>query len=65
MKGLSQIFEAAGCKPVKTYIQSGNVVFNALIKTVDRFADTIGTTIEKEYGFRTATKLAGLASTIE
>lgn len=57
MKGLSQIFEAAGCKPVKTYIQSGNVVFNARIRSVDRFADTIGTAIEKEYGFRPAIKL--------
>jgi len=57
MKGLSQIFEAAGCKPVKTYIQSGNVVFNARIRSVGRFADTISSAIEKEYGFRPAIQL--------
>lgn len=57
MKGLSQIFEAAGCESVKTYIQSGNVVFNARIRSVGRFADSIGTAIEKEYGFRPAIQL--------
>ena len=57
MKGLSQIFEAADCKSVKTYIQSGNVVFNARIKSVDRFTDGIGAAIEKEYGFRPAIHL--------
>lgn len=33
MKSLSQIFEAADCESVKTYIQSGNVVFNARVRT--------------------------------
>ena len=57
MKGLSQIFEAAGCKLVKTYIQSGNVVFNARISFVGQFSDAISTAIEKDYGFRPAIQL--------
>ena len=29
MKGLIAVFEAAGCRNVGTYIQSGNVVYEA------------------------------------
>lgn len=57
MKGLSKIFEVAGCKSIKTYIQSGNVVFNAHVRSVDKFADAIGKAIEREYGFRPAIQL--------
>jgi len=57
MKGLSQLFEAEGCEQVKTYIQSGNVVFNARVRSVDQFGDAIGSTIEREYGFRPAIQL--------
>lgn len=57
MKSLAKIFDAAGCKSVKTYIQSGNVVFNARLKSVDKFADAIGKAIETEHGFRPAIRL--------
>lgn len=57
MKGLSQVFEAAGCEEVKTYIQSGNVVFNARVKSAGQFGDAIGSEIEREYGFRPAIRL--------
>ena len=57
MKSLATIFEAAGCKSVKTYIQSGNVVFNARLKSVDNFANAIGKAIETEHGFRPAIRL--------
>jgi len=57
MKDLSKIFETAGCQQVKTYIQSGNVAFNARISSVDRFNQTIGKAIDKEFGFRPAIQL--------
>lgn len=57
MAGLSQIFEAAGCNSARTYIQSGNVVFNAPVTSVDKFADAIGRAIDKEHGFRPAIQL--------
>jgi len=57
MKGLSQIFEAAGCERVKTYIQSGNVVFNTRVRSVGQVGDAIGRTIEREYGFRPAIRM--------
>jgi len=57
MKGLSQLFEAEGCEQVKTYIQSGNVVFNARVRSVGQFGDAIGRAIERKYGFRPAIRL--------
>lgn len=57
MKSLSQIFEAAGCEQVNTYIQSGNVVFNACVRSVDEFRDAISRAIEEEHGFRPAIQL--------
>ena len=54
MKSLSQILEAGGCEHVKTYIQSGNVVFRAEIKSAARFGEEIGQAIEKEHGFSPA-----------
>jgi len=57
MKSLSQILESAGCEQVKTYIQSGNVVFKGEVDSVERFGDTIGRAIEKEHGFCPAMRL--------
>lgn len=51
MKSLSQILESAGCEQVKTYIQSGNVVFKSDVGPVDRFCEEFGRAIEKEHGF--------------
>ena len=57
MKNLTTIFQTAGCQHVRTYIQSGNVVFDARIDSTDRFVNAIGTSIESEFGFRPAIRL--------
>ncbi len=51
MKELAKIFADAECTDVRTYIQSGNVIFK---KTggAARLADAIAGTIEKRFGFR-------------
>lgn len=50
MKALAAIFEAAGCTEVKTYIQSGNVVFCAA-RGVD-VAGVVKREIEKQLGLK-------------
>ena len=57
MSGLSQILKSAGCEQVKTYIQSGNVVFKADIESASQFAEQIGQAIEQEHGCCPATHL--------
>lgn len=57
MKSLASIFTAAGSTDVATYIQSGNVVFSANIRSVDEFADSIAAEIESAHGFRPALQL--------
>jgi len=57
MKALSRIFESAGCEHVRTYIQSGNVVFNRSVKSRVQFGDAIGEAIERDHGFRPAVRL--------
>ncbi len=57
MADLRRIFTDAGCNNVNTYIQSGNVVFSATIKSTDRFAGGVAAAIEAEFGFRPAIQL--------
>ena len=57
MKALAQIFVSAGCEQVRTYIQSGNVVFRGNVKSRDRFGDAIAEAIEREHGFHPAVRL--------
>jgi uncharacterized protein (DUF1697 family) len=57
MQSLSQILESAGCAQVTTYIQSGNVVFNSDVDSVDRFGEEIGRAIERGHSFRPAVRL--------
>ena len=57
MKDLSRIFTSAGCEAVKTYIQSGNVVFKADINSERQFVDVIRDAIETEFGFSPETHL--------
>ena len=52
MADLRRIFTDAGCSSVQTYIQSGNVVFSAAIKSTDRFVRRIGAAVEAEFGFQ-------------
>ncbi len=50
MKDLSQMFSASGCANVRTYIQSGNVIFEAPAGV--KVAHMITAKIEKRFGYR-------------
>jgi uncharacterized protein (DUF1697 family) len=52
MKDLAQIFVGAGCKDVKTYIQSGNVVFSAPVAVVKKLPSLISAKIAKDFGHK-------------
>jgi uncharacterized protein (DUF1697 family) len=51
MKDLARMFADAGCTDVRTYIQSGNVIFRTP-RTASGIADKITAAIEKRFGFR-------------
>jgi len=51
MKELVSILEELGCKNVKTYIQSGNVVLETNQIKTKQFSDRISTEIKKRCGF--------------
>jgi uncharacterized protein (DUF1697 family) len=51
MNELKVIFENHGCKEVKTYIQSGNVLFLTELRELTVLAKSIGTDIEKKHGY--------------
>ncbi len=55
MRDLVTIFEKAGCRNVRTYIQSGNVVFQSDVFQSDeasRLAETISQAIERNFTLR-------------
>jgi len=52
MKDLVQMFEAAGCTDVQTYIQSGNVVFRVSPSKVGKLPGIVGKSIEEKFGYR-------------
>ena len=52
MKDLARMFEGAGCTDVRTYIQSGNVVFRADEALAGRIGGLIVATIEEELGYQ-------------
>ena len=52
MKDLAGMFTQAGCTGVRTYIQSGNVVFDALPSLLEKIPARITTQIEKRFGLR-------------
>ena len=54
MRDLTAALEGIGLKDVRTYIQSGNVVFSSA-KSATRLADEIERCIEKKFGFRSST----------
>jgi uncharacterized protein (DUF1697 family) len=68
MKDLIQLFVAAGCDEVSTYIQSGNVLFSAPAKVTRTLPAVIGEAISKRFGFsipvilRSAEELGHVAS---
>lgn len=68
MKDLVALFENAGCVDVRTYIQSGNLVFTAPAPLVKRLGEQIRAEIERGFGMRvpvvlrTADELRAVAS---
>jgi uncharacterized protein (DUF1697 family) len=51
MADLSSMFEQVGCEDVRTYIQSGNVVFGADAELAAELPDRIAGAIEARFGF--------------
>jgi uncharacterized protein (DUF1697 family) len=66
MKRLVALFEAAGCEDVRTYIQSGNVVFESPAALAKRVPELVRVAIADELGLevpvvtRTAKELAAV-----
>ncbi len=52
MRDLAAIFAAAGCEDVRTYIQSGNVVFRVAQELADELPARIADAIEASHGFQ-------------
>ena len=52
MKELAALFAAAGCRNVETYIQSGNVVFEAPASIAKQAPRAIAHAIEHRFGYR-------------
>lgn len=52
MKALTEILEARGYIGVKTYIQSGNVLFRSAHSKVENFSQEVGESIKSSYGFK-------------
>jgi uncharacterized protein (DUF1697 family) len=68
MKDLSAIFIASGCTDVKTYIQSGNVIFRAPPKLMKSLASDVATRIFSGFGIHSPVILrthAELAAVVE
>ena len=51
MKELVALLEELGCRNVKTYIQSGNAVFESQAKNASQLSKMIGAEIKKRRGF--------------
>lgn len=52
MKDLASLFTHAGCNDVRTYIQSGNVIFHAPSRVAQQLPVQIAQQIEKRFGFK-------------
>jgi uncharacterized protein (DUF1697 family) len=52
MTVLKSVFEATGCSSVRTYIQSGNVVFQHQATSAEDLSERLATAIEGQIGFR-------------
>jgi uncharacterized protein (DUF1697 family) len=57
MKDLTGLFAEAGCAGVRTYIQSGNVLFQASPARAERLPSLIAQGIADRFGYRTAVLL--------
>lgn len=54
MAELRDVFAAAGCAAVKTYIQSGNVVFEAPQELAEQVPAIVTEAIRRRFGYETA-----------
>jgi uncharacterized protein (DUF1697 family) len=52
MKALTKMFEESGCSEVRTYLQSGNVIFCASPSVVKKLAGLITRQIAEKFGYR-------------
>ena len=52
MRELATVFTEAGCRHVRTYIQSGNVLFEAAPKILEKLSQQLTTAMEERFGFR-------------
>jgi uncharacterized protein (DUF1697 family) len=53
MSVLAEMFVEAGCKDVRAYIQSGNVIFNSSKAISARIPDRVTAQIAARFGYRT------------
>ena len=51
MDALRKMYENLGFKSVKTYVQSGNVIFKSKGSKIDGVVQTISSQIKKDFGF--------------
>jgi uncharacterized protein (DUF1697 family) len=52
MKDLAVMFADAGCEKLQTYIQSGNVIFQASAATAGKVPDAVGALMRKKLGLQ-------------
>ena len=53
MRDLAAMFEKAGCEQVRTFIQSGNVLFSANAVVSEKLVTAIAAMIAERFGYRT------------
>jgi uncharacterized protein (DUF1697 family) len=61
MKEIVGILEEMGCEKVRTYIQSGNVVFKSKKRHTNTMGDEISSQVLKRYGFEPKVLLLDIA----
>ena len=61
MKDLAVMLEAIGCTSVKTYIQSGNVIFRESGSKAPQLANAIAKSVLKKHGFEPKVQLLTLS----
>ena len=59
MKTLKAVFEASGMTNVRTYINSGNVLFSTKLRSPKRIAALLDKAIEKQFGFSVGVLVVG------
>ncbi|MEM6468457.1 MAG: DUF1697 domain-containing protein [Planctomycetota bacterium] len=57
MARLTSVFESLGCRSIRTYIQSGNVVFDVGRRGKKALTSSIEDAVESEFGFSVAVLL--------